>query len=76
MTKNELAKVGLREEASSVGAAEPLDAAEERMVNQYVAEHGGSPSVGVTKPAGYGRSVSGNVKGGHSAGYGEGFHKF
>jgi len=61
---------------SWVGAAEPLDAAEERMVNQYVAEHGGSPSVGVTKPAGYGRSVSGNVKGGHSAGYGEGFHKF
>ncbi|MDQ2980623.1 MAG: hypothetical protein M3R62_15550 [Acidobacteriota bacterium] len=73
MTADELAKVGLRGEAGSVQAAAPLDAAEERYVNQYIAENGGS--VKLEKPPGYGRSVGGNIKGGHSSGTGEGFHK-
>jgi hypothetical protein len=73
ITNKELAEVGLREEATSAGATGPLDAAEERMVNEYVAQTQAEGAVQLDKPAGYGRSVGGNVKPGHSAGYGKGF---
>jgi hypothetical protein len=73
MTAEELSKVGVRGEAGSAQAAAPLDAAEERYVDQYVAEHGGS--VKLEKPPGYGRSVGGNIKGGHSSGISTGPNK-
>ena len=73
MTAEELSKVGVRGEAGSAQAAAPLDAAEERYVDQYVAEHGGS--VKLEKPPGYGRSVGGNIKGGHSSGISTGVNK-
>jgi hypothetical protein len=73
MTAEELSKVGLRGEAGSAQAAGPLDAAEERYVDQYVAENGGS--VKLQKPPGYGKSVSGNIKGGHSSGISTGVNK-